>query len=101
MPRKPRIEYAGAIYHAMCRGNRRAAIFRSDRDCEMFLDTLGEAVGRCGWRVHAYVLMGNHYHMLLETPEPNLVAGMRCQRKRGPSYKMMFFDPSTPHRPAV
>ena len=77
MPRKPRIEYAGAIYHAMCRGNRRAAIFRSDRDCEMFLDTLGETIGRCGWRVHAYVLMGNHYHMLLETPEPNLVAGMR------------------------
>ena len=77
MPRKPRIEYAGAIYHVMCRGNRREAIFRSGRDSEMFLDTLGETVGRCGWRVHAYVLMGNHYHMLIETPEPNLVAGMR------------------------
>jgi len=77
MPRKPRIEYAGAIYHVMCRGNRREAIFRNGRDSEMFLDTLGEAVGRCGWQVHAYVLMGNHYHMLLETPEANLVAGMQ------------------------
>jgi len=77
MPRKPRIEYAGAVYHVMCRGNRREAIFRNGRDSEMFLDTLGESIGRCGWRVHAYVLMGNHYHMLIETPEPNLVAGMR------------------------
>ena len=77
MARKPRIEYAGAIYHVMSRGNRREEIFRNERDSEMFLDTLGEAVERCGWRVHAYVLMGNHYHMLLETPEPNLVAGMR------------------------
>jgi len=43
----------------------------------MFRDTLGEACARCGWRVHAFVLMGNHYHLLLETPEANLVAGMQ------------------------
>lgn len=77
MPRKPRIEYVGAFYHVMCRGDRRETVFRDNRDNEMFLETLGEACGRCGWLVHAYVLMRNHYHMLLETPEPNLVAGMQ------------------------
>ena len=61
----------------MCRGNRQASVFRDGRDNEIFLDTLGEACVRCGWRVHAFVLMGNHYHLLLETPEPNLVTGMQ------------------------
>jgi putative transposase len=61
----------------MSRGNQRRAIFRNTRDYESFLETLGEACERTGWRVHAYVLMGNHYHILLETPDPNLVAGMR------------------------
>jgi REP element-mobilizing transposase RayT len=77
MPRKPRIEYDGAVYHVMCRGDRQEAVFRDDRDCAVFLETLGESCERCGWRVHAYVLMGNHYHLLLETPEANLVAGMQ------------------------
>lgn len=77
MPRKPRIEFAGAIYHVMSRGNRQEPIYRDDRDCEMFLDTLDEACSRTGWCIHAFVLMGNHYHLLLETPEPNLVAGMK------------------------
>ncbi|MFA7257422.1 MAG: transposase [Kiritimatiellales bacterium] len=77
MPRKPRIEFAGAIYHVMSRGNRQDAIFLDDRDCETFLDTLAEACGRTGWRIHAFVLMGNHYHLLLETPQANLVAGMK------------------------
>ena len=61
----------------MSRGNRQQAIFRIDQDREMFLDTLGEACSRTGWQVHAYVLMGNHYHMLLETAEANLVVGMQ------------------------
>lgn len=61
----------------MCRGDRREAVFRDDGDCALFLETLGEVCGRCGWRIHAYVLMGNHYHLLLETPEPNLVSGMQ------------------------
>ncbi len=52
-------------------------VFRDGRDNEMFLDALGEACVRCGWRVHAFCLMGNHYHLLVETPEPNLVAGMQ------------------------
>ena len=77
MPRKPRVEYSGAVYHVMCRGNGGQAIFADDLDRGMFLDVLDEVCERCGWRIHAYVLMGNHYHVLLETPEPNLVAGMK------------------------
>lgn len=61
----------------MCRGNRRDDIFLDDEDRKRFLETLSEARERTGWRIHAYVLMGNHYHLLLETPEANLVAGMR------------------------
>ena len=77
MARKVRVEFAGATYHVMCRGNRQETIFRDDTDCKMFLDTLSEVVDRNGWRVHAFVLMENHYHLLLETPEPNLVNGMQ------------------------
>lgn len=77
MPRKPRIEYPGAVYHVMSRGNHRQKVFREDNDCVLFLETLGEVCRRTGWKIHAYALMGNHYHMLLETPEPNLVVGMQ------------------------
>ena len=76
MARKPRVEYEGAIYHVMSRGDRREAIYRDDTDRKGFLRTLGEACGRTGWRVHAYVLMSNHYHLLLETPQANLAKGM-------------------------
>ena len=61
----------------MARGNRRERIFADDEDRRFFLQTLAEACGMTGWRVHAWVLMGNHYHLFLETPEPNLVAGMQ------------------------
>lgn len=77
MPRKARVEYEGAIYHVMDRGNRLEEIYRDVRDREIFLKTLGEVSERCGWQVHAYVLMSNHYHLLLETPEANLSRGMR------------------------
>lgn len=77
MARKPRLEYAGAVYHVMNRGNHQQVIFRKDGDRECFLGALGEVCERTGWKVHAYVLMGNHYHLLLETPEPNLTAGMQ------------------------
>lgn len=77
MGRAPRIEYSGALYHVMSRGNRQEDIFLDDQDHRLFLDTLDEACGRTGWIVHSYVLMRNHYHLLLETPEPNLVDGMR------------------------
>jgi REP element-mobilizing transposase RayT len=76
MPRSLRIEYPGAFYHVMARGNRREAIYADDDDRRFFLKTLGEACAMTGWRVHAWVLMSNHYHLLLETPEANLVAGM-------------------------
>ena len=77
MPRKPRVEYAGAVYHVMSRGSHQQKVFRGDEDCGVFLETVGEVCERTGWRVHAYALMGDHYHLLLETPEPNLVVGMQ------------------------
>ena len=77
MPRKVRIEFEGALYHIMCRGDRREEIFRDEQDRELFLSTLGQACERCGFVVHSYVLMRNHYHLLLETPAGNLVAGMK------------------------
>jgi len=70
------MEYAGAICHVMARGDRREDIVRDDRDRERFEETLAEVVGRSGWVLYAWVLMSNHYHFLLKTPEPNLVAGM-------------------------
>jgi putative transposase len=76
MPRQVRIEFPGAVYHVMARGDRREDIFFDNADREMFLATLAEACGKHGWRIHAYVLMSNHYHLLLETPQPNLVKGM-------------------------
>ena len=77
MPRCVRLEYAGAVYHVMCRGDRREAIFLADGDRELFLATLAEMCARTGTFIHSFVLMTNHYHLLLETPEPNLVAGMK------------------------
>ena len=77
MARPIRIEFKGAMYHVMCRGNNGRDIFFGDKGCEKFLDTLDEACIRGGWIVHAYVLMGNHYHLLIETPEGNLVDGMK------------------------
>ena len=77
MPRSLRIEYPGAFYHVMARGNRREAIYLDDDDRRQFLSTLGEACVMTGWRVHAWVLMSNHYHVVIETPEANLVAGMQ------------------------
>lgn len=77
MARKLRIEYPGALYHVMNRGDRREAIFKDDKDRELFLETLGQACVKTGWQVHAYCLMPNHFHLVLETPQANLVAGMK------------------------
>ena len=77
MARSIRIEYAGAIYHVMARGNRREDIYLDDDDRRFFLGTLSEACGMTGWLVHGWVLMRNHYHLCIETPEANLVAGMQ------------------------
>ena len=77
MARKIRLEYAGAVYHVMARGNQGRRIYADDADRHLWLETLAEGCGKTGWRIHAYVLMPNHYHVLAETPEPNLVAGMK------------------------
>jgi REP element-mobilizing transposase RayT len=77
MARPLRIEFPGAIYHITSRGNAQAAIFADDRVREELLGVLGDAVSRFHWLCHAYCLMDNHYHLLIETPEPNLSLGMR------------------------
>jgi putative transposase len=77
MPRQIRREFAGAIYHVMNRGDRREDIFRNEADRRMFLSTLTEACAKTEWQVHAYCLMRNHFHLVVETPQPNLVVGMK------------------------
>jgi REP element-mobilizing transposase RayT len=77
MARPPRIEYSGALYHLTSRGNDQQLIFESPSDYETFLATLELVVARYRWRCHSYCLLGNHYHLLLETPDPNLALGMR------------------------
>jgi REP element-mobilizing transposase RayT len=77
MPRAPRIEFAGALYHVMNRGNHRQRIFADNQDREMFLATLAETCKAAGWVVHGFVLMPNHYHLLIETVRPTLVKGMQ------------------------
>ena len=77
MPRMLRVEYPGAIYHVMSRGNRREAVFLDEVDRHDFLKTLAEACRKTGWQVHAWCLMGNHFHLVVQTPQANLVDGMR------------------------
>jgi putative transposase len=77
MARKLRLEYPGALYHVLNRGNYRSDVFLTGGAKEAFLTCLGEACEKTGWVVHAYVVMRNHYHLALETPAANLVDGMR------------------------
>jgi putative transposase len=77
MARPLRLEFPGAVWHVTCRGNERKQIFPDEEDRVVFLSTLGCAVRMFRWKLHAYVLMGNHFHLLVETPEPNLSRGMR------------------------
>ena len=77
MPRAQRIEYEGARYHVMSRGDRKEDIVNGDEDRRMFVKTLGEAAGYAGWEVHAYCVMRNHFHLVVETPKPTLVKGMQ------------------------
>jgi REP element-mobilizing transposase RayT len=77
MARPLRIEFAGALYHVTSRGDRREAIYEDDEDRETFLGVLAEVVGRYNWVCHAYCLMTNHYHLLIETLDGNLSKGMR------------------------
>ncbi len=77
MARPLRLEFPGTVYHITARGDRRKAIFRSDEDRLLFIELLGKEVTQQGWLLYAFCLMDNHYHLLLETPQPNLVRGMR------------------------
>ena len=77
MARPLRIQFPGACYHVTARGNERKPIFRDDRDRERFLERLAAVVRRYRLTLHAYVLMRNHYHLLLTTPTGNLAAAVR------------------------
>jgi len=77
MARPLRQEFPGAIYHVTSRGNARQRVFFTDADRELLLSILSGVVSRYGWICHAYCLMANHYHLLVETPKANLSIGMR------------------------
>ena len=77
MARPIRFQYPGAIYHVMARGDGGKAVFETDDDRKSFVFRLGQVCASHGWRIHAWVLMGNHFHLLLETPQANLTTGMQ------------------------
>jgi putative transposase len=77
MARSRRRLIAGGIYHVTCRGNRKEPIFLSDGDRILFLALVKKVTARRRWLIHSYCLMQNHYHLLLETPEADLSAGMQ------------------------
>jgi putative transposase len=77
MTRPLRTEFAGALYHVTSRGDRQEDIYLDDEDRKMYLEVLSEVCERFNWVVHAYCLMTNHYHLLIETPDSNLSKGMR------------------------
>jgi putative transposase len=77
MSRPLRIEFPGALYHVTSRGNAQAAIYDDDADRQAFLDLITHVVQRYRWLCHAYCLMDNHYHLVIETPEGNLSQGAR------------------------
>ena len=77
MPRQLRIDYPGAIHHVMSRGDRREDIYHDEVDRQDFLKTQAETCQKTDWQVHAYCLMSNHFHLVLETPNANLVEGMQ------------------------
>jgi putative transposase len=77
MSRPLRLEFAGALHHITSRGNSRNLIYLQDDDFELFLQVLADVCERYNWDVHAYCLMSNHYHLLVETPDANLSQGMR------------------------
>ncbi len=76
MARRLRIQYDGALYHVLNRGNYRRDVFETVGAVQAFVSVLVEAVSRYGWWLHAYVVMQNHFHLAVETPRANLVEGM-------------------------
>jgi len=77
MSRPLRLEFSGALYHVTSRGNERKAIYIQENDFELFLNILSDVCEKFNWAIHAYCLMTNHYHLLIETPDANLSKGMR------------------------
>jgi putative transposase len=77
MARQLRLRYPGAIYHVMNRGDRREPVFLNTADHQNFLQTLGEVCTKTDWQIHAFCLMKNHFHLVVETPKANLVSGMK------------------------
>ena len=77
MARPLRIEFPGALYHVTARGDRQEPIYEDDDDRKVFLDLLGKVIVEWNWVCQAYCMMGNHYHLLVETPDGNLAKGMR------------------------
>jgi putative transposase len=88
MPRRPRLLEPGAIYHVTSRGTEGRPIFLDDLDRELFLTVLAEVVELRSWMCPAYCLMTNHFHLLVQTPHPDLAAGMHCLN----SYYANFFN---------
>ena len=82
MPRTARVQYEGTRYHIINRGNYRKDLFLTHKTDEAFTEVIFEACERYQWYLHAYVLMSNHYHMCLETPQANLSDGMRSYHRR-------------------
>src|SRR5271165_1456987 len=81
MPRQLRIDYPGAIHHVLSRGDRRENIYHDDVDRQDFLKSLAEACQKTDWRVPAYCLMSNHFHLVLETPNAKLHTWMQADGK--------------------
>lgn len=77
MARAPRIEFPGAFYHVMNRGNHLERIFRDDVDRTNLLKVLGQTAQSAGWTIHSFCFMSNHYHLLIETHRATLVKGMQ------------------------
>ena len=77
MARKLRLQYPGAMYHLMSRGDHLEPVFLEEADRRLFVSTLGESCAKTDWQIHAYCLMGNHFHLVVETPKANLADGMK------------------------
>lgn len=104
MARPLRVEFPDAQYHVTSRGNEGRAIFRSDKDRKTFLEFLGMTVKRFGWSITAWVLMTNHFHLVVQTPQANLSRGMhwlngtyaawfnRTRKRRGHLFQGRFHD---------
>jgi len=75
MPRTPRIDYPGAWHHVYSRGNRRERLFHAERDYQIYMATLAKVASSVRWRIHGYVLMPNHTHLVIETPTATLSRG--------------------------